>query len=149
MQDINNARSDAQKKDMEDLKVANVCLFCPEGLNLKSKRVFHQGEHWYVTPNDFPYAGTTVHVMIVPRRHVVSLLDLLPEELVELPQMFAWVNREFSIRGATMLARYGETSFTGATIHHFHIHIAQGIQKSETTEHLYAAIGYKDKPQPT
>jgi ATP adenylyltransferase len=143
VQDIDNARTKAQREDMEALARAGACLFCPAGLNLKGKRVFHRGVHWYVTPNDFPYAGTSVHVMIVSNRHIMSFEDLSPEELLELPKMLEWVNREFGIRGASMFARYGETLFTGATIHHFHLHIAQGVAKSETTEPLFALIGYK------
>jgi ATP adenylyltransferase len=143
VQDISNAKSTEQARDMKDLAAANACLFCPEGLNLKGKRVFHRGEHWYVTPNDFPYKGTAVHVMIVPTRHVLSFEELLPTEILELPAMLSWVNQEFGIKGASMFARYGETAFTGATIHHFHLHITQGVAKSETTEPLFALIGYK------
>lgn len=147
MQDIANARSEAQAQDMRDLAVAGACLFCPEGLNLKGKRVFHRGEHWYITPNDFPYKGTTVHVMVVPHRHVVSFTDLTENELLELPAMIAWVNKEFNIKGAGLFCRYGDTSYTGATIHHFHIHIAQGIEKSETTKPVFALIGYQSQPE--
>lgn len=143
MQDINNASSEKQAQDMRDLEKAGVCLFCPEGLNLKGKRVFHRGEHWYVTPNDFPYKGTTVHVMVVPNRHITSFADLTQEELLEFPAMLAWVNEKFDIRGAGLFCRYGDTTYTGATIHHFHIHIAQGVQKTEMSEPVFAVIGFK------
>lgn len=145
MQDISNARSEKQAQDMRDLAAANACLFCPEGLNLKGKRVFHRGQHWYVTPNDFPYKGTTVHVMIVPNRHVKCLTDLTQQELLELPAMIAWVNKEFDIKGAGFFYRYGDTNYTGATIQHFHIHIAQGKEKTETSEPIFALIGFKDQ----
>lgn len=144
MQDINNARSKKQAEDMRDLENANACLFCPEGLSLKDKRVFHRGTHWYVTPNDFPYPGTTVHVMIVPNRHVIGFCDLTNEELLEFPAMIAWVNEEFDIKGAGLFCRYGDTTYTGATIHHFHIHITQGHQKTDGAEPVFALVGYKD-----
>jgi ATP adenylyltransferase len=149
VQDIGNARTPEQIADMKALADAKACLFCPEGLAVKNKRVFHRGEHWYVTPNDFPYHGTTVHVMIVPNRHITSFNQLSSEELLELPEMITWVNREFDIRGAGMFCRYGETSYTGATIHHFHIHIAQGSQKTEGSEPLFALVGYKRSSNPT
>jgi ATP adenylyltransferase len=147
MQDIANAKSDEQRRDMQALEAAKVCLFCPQGLSLKDKRVFHRGEHWYVTPNDFPYDGTKVHVMIVPNRHLLSFTDLSSEEILELPKMLGWVNREFGIEGASMFARYGNTRYTGATIHHFHLHVAQGTEKSEKTKPIFALIGYKQPPE--
>jgi ATP adenylyltransferase len=147
MQDIGNAATLKQKQDMQDLAEANACLFCPEGLDLKKKRVFHRGKNWYVTPNDFPYKGTTVHVMIVPVRHVTGFTDLKEEELLELPTIIAWVNKEFDIKGAGLFCRYGDTTYTGATIHHFHIHIAQGHEKTTDSEPVFALVGYKP-PQP-
>ncbi len=146
MQDIGNARSKGQVDDMRDLAKAGACLFCPPGLALKNKRIFHLGEHWYVTPNDFPYKGTSTHVMIVPKRHVTQFTDLTLDELMELPSMIAWVNSEMDIKGATMFCRYGDTTYTGATIHHFHIHIAQGSQKTEGSVPVFAVIGYQPLP---
>jgi ATP adenylyltransferase len=148
VQDIDNARQDKQREDMRKLADANACLFCAEGLQLTQKRVFHQGNHWYVTPNDFPYEGTTVHVMIVPNRHIAGFADLTEEELLELPTMVAWINKEFDIKGAGLFCRYGDTTYTGATIHHFHIHIAQGQQKTTTSLPVFALVGFKS-PQPT
>ena len=143
MQDIRNARSEQQAQDMLDLKQAGVCLFCREGHALKNKRGFHRGTHWYITPNDFPYKGTIVHVMIVPNRHIKEFTELNEQELLELPTMIAWVNREFVIRGAGLFCRYGDTTYTGATIHHFHIHIAQGSHKTESSQPIFALIGYQ------
>ena len=37
------------------------------------------GEHWYYKRNDWPYAGTVAHYLIVPLRHVVAF-DELPDE---------------------------------------------------------------------
>lgn len=143
MQDISNARSSQQVADMKALEAVNVCLFCPEGLNLKDKRVLHKGDYWYVTPNDFPYTGTTIHVMIVPHRHLTRIEDLYTEEFTELKEMIAWVNKEFGIKGAGLFCRYGDTTYTGATIHHFHIHVAQGNQKTPGAKAITALIGYQ------
>ena len=147
MQDIQNANSEKQREDMRDLEKAGACLFCPEGLNLKGKRVFHRGKHWYITPNDFPYKGTMVHVMIVPERHLTSFTELTTEELLELPEMISWVNKEFNIKGAGMFCRYGDTSYTGATIHHFHIHIAQGGERTENASPIFALVGFQSPTQ--
>lgn len=147
MQDIRNAHSDKQREDMYDLEKAGACLFCPEGLALKGKRVFHSGEHWYITPNDFPYKGTMIHVMIVPKRHVTSFTELTNQEILELSEMISWANKEFNIKGAGMFCRYGDTSYTGATIHHFHIHIVQGGERTENTPPIFALIGYESPTQ--
>ena len=143
MQDINNARYPGQISDMVALAEARACLFCPEGLELKQKRVFHRGQYWYVTPNDYPYVGTTVHVMIVSIRHLSRIEDMSTEEFLELQSMIAWVNKEFDIKGAGMFCRFGDTTYTGATIHHFHMHIAQGHSKTSDSKPIFALIGYQ------
>ena len=52
---------------MEELEAAGVCIFCPEHVGAYQREpVEHSGEHWYVKRNDFPYAGTRAHYLIVP-----------------------------------------------------------------------------------
>ncbi len=149
MQNIENARVPQQAADMHALQAANACLFCPEGLALKGKKVLHRGTYWYVTPNDYPYKGTTVHVIIVPVRHLTKIEDLNVEEFLELQKMIAWVNKEFEIKGAGLFCRYGDTTYNGATINHFHIHVAQGHQKTKDATPVFAVIGYQPTQQPT
>ena len=74
------ARSEDQRAYMEELEAAGVCVFCPEHFEAHHREpIAFSGEHWYVTENDYPYAGAAAHYLIVPHRHVTSF-DELPDE---------------------------------------------------------------------
>ena len=69
--DLDAARSDEQRRYMEELAAAGICIFCPEHVGrYHPEPVEHEGRHWYVTRNAYPYAGTTAHYLIVPHLHV-------------------------------------------------------------------------------
>ncbi len=142
MQDSSNARFKEQADEMKHLSDLNLCMFCPEGLMVVKKKIVHTGTFWFISPNEYPYEGTTVHVMIIPRRHVVSITDLQGDELSELIEMTRWVNEKYAIEGATLFCRYGDTQYTGGTIQHLHIHIAQGKKKTSTSKKVSATIGF-------
>ncbi len=70
---------------MEELEAAGVCVFCPEHFEAHHREpITFSGEHWYVTENDYPYAGAAAHYLIVPHRHVTSFEELPDEAGAEL-----------------------------------------------------------------
>ena len=74
---LDAARSAAQRAYMEDLEARGVCVFCPEHVaEYHREPVEWSGEFFYVTKNDYPYAGTAAHYLIVPHRHVTSFEEL-------------------------------------------------------------------------
>ena len=142
MQDIGNARYKEQVDEMKRLADLNTCMFCPDGLSIVNKKILHTGTYWFVSPNEYPYEGTSVHVMIIPKRHVEEITSLTIEELGELTTMISWVNENFSIKGATLFCRYGDTRYTSGTIKHLHLHIAQGEEKATSSKKITATIGF-------
>lgn len=144
-QDIGNARLPAQAQNMQALAEAGKCLFCPGGLPFAKQQPVFQGMYWYVKPNDFPYKGAQVHVMAVPHRHVTMPNELSIDELEELYKVvIPWLQQSHGLQGCSGLFRFGDTRYTGATIHHFHMHFIQGDQKADgETEPLFALVGYK------
>src|SRR5215472_10086800 len=84
---------------MRRLEAAGVCLFCPSQLARHPRQqVLFSTRHWTATPNEFPYPGTSLHLLLVPHQHASDLLELSEE------------------------AR-GDFWFTGATIRHVHAHV--------------------------
>src|SRR5690348_11670996 len=72
-----NYRTEEQLAEMRALEAAGICLFCPEALREHARqRVTFETAHWAVTPNAFPYAGTRLHLLVVPHQHVNDMLDL-------------------------------------------------------------------------
>src|SRR6478752_2325608 len=73
--DLSAARSEEQRRYMDELAEAGICIFCSEE---HRSTVELSGEHWYVVKNDYPYEGTRAHYLIVPHAHVASF-DELPD----------------------------------------------------------------------
>lgn len=144
-----NARSDEQRRIMEEVASRGECFLCPESLKKESLRnktsttPIFEGVHWYIKRNDFPYEGTELHLLIVPKKHVEKLEDLLAEEFLELQEMVRWANKTFEVRGGSMFVRYGDMSYTSATYKHLHFHLLHGVQKSDSTESIKSKLGYK------
>ncbi len=147
-QDINNTRSDKMRERMFLLEKRGYCYFCEEGQTLFEKSPLHVGEYWYVTESDSPYKGAVMHIMVVPKRHITLPDELTANELVELTQkMIPWTRDNLNIRGASALFRFGDTKLTGATLHHFHIHLIHGVEKSDINHQpIWAVVGFQ-KPE--
>jgi diadenosine tetraphosphate (Ap4A) HIT family hydrolase len=150
-QDPSNARTPEQRRIMEEVASRNECFLCVDSLVKESKRngqstpPFHKGKHWYVKHNDFPYEGTTLHVLIVPNRHVENIEELSVDEFSELQEIVRWVNKKFKVEGASLFVRYGNMSYTGATYTHMHFHLIRGVAKSDNTDGIKPKLGYKNK----
>src|ERR1700760_2132754 len=79
---FSNSRTPEQLAEMERLEVTGTCLFCPDSLRAHAtQQILFETGHWAVTPNEFPYGGTSLHLLVVPHRHVTDLLDLSDGEL--------------------------------------------------------------------
>ena len=118
---MEHARTDEQRAHMEALERAGVCVFCPEHFAEHHREpIEHEGEHWYVTKNDFPYAGTSAHYLIVPHAHVRAFDELPDEAGAEL-----WALKRRLKGDATATAtveRSGDMRYNGGSVAHLHIH---------------------------
>ncbi len=152
LQDLSNTREVMQRQIMEELAQTGECFLCEDVIARISEKYkgvatapFYHGNHWFIKDNDFPYEGSKLHLLIVPKRHVSKLEDLSPAEFLELQQMIMWVNTTYDVPGAALFIRYGETSYTGATLSHMHFHVMHGVEKQDGTEAILVKLGYKMK----
>lgn len=122
-----NHRAPDQLAEMRRLEAAGICLFCPPHLaGHAHQKVIHRTEHWSVTPNEFPYTGTRLHLLLVPDAHVADLLDLTPAALADFWTALAWVRDTHGLDYYGLATRNGDGRFTGATIEHVHVHVIVG-----------------------
>jgi len=120
---LGNARHAEQREQMERLEAAGICVFCAEP---PGAPVEVPAQHWVVSRNDFPYAGTRLHLLIVPRRHVTDLLDLRDEELAEFWGVGRALRHLYHLEYYGLGARCGDCRLTGGTIAHVHVHLIVG-----------------------
>ncbi|HLH13945.1 MAG TPA: HIT domain-containing protein [Solirubrobacteraceae bacterium] len=118
------ARSEQQRSYMQALAAAGTCVLCPQNVAREQREpIEHSGEHWYVKRNDYPYAGTLAHYLIVAQRHVVSFDELPDAAGAEL-----WaIKRELKSRlrplATASVERSGNMLYNGGSIAHLHVHL--------------------------
>jgi ATP adenylyltransferase len=140
---LDAARGAEQLERMRALEARGICIFCPEHAGeWQREPVDHEGEHWYVTRNDFPYEGAQAHYLIVARRHVQRFEELPDEAGAEL-----WgIRRELAARlGAPAYAtveRSGDMHLNGGSVEHLHVHfVALGPAPPATVRFRVSARG--------
>ncbi len=121
-----NFRTEQQLADMRRLEEGGICIFCPEHIARDNGRVAYRTAHWTVTPNEFPYTGTRLHLLLVPDEHVTDMVDLSPEVQRDFFVALSWLREHYGLRYYSLAARNGECEFTGGTIRHVHVHLIQG-----------------------
>jgi len=121
---LENFRTAEQLAEMRKLEAAGICLFCPEGLRQHDRQtVLWETSHWTITPNEFPYKGTELHLLLVPRQHANDVLDLDPASQQDFWNALAMVRERFDLRYYGLGIRNGDCKFTGATVAHVHAHV--------------------------
>lgn len=104
------------------LKELHTCPFCaPED------RMFVEGEHAYLTYALAPYHPH--HLLVIPKRHVVPLLDLSKEEEADINALIRsgfQVLKRLGYQNITALVREG--SDVGKSIAHLHYHLIPNIR---------------------
>jgi ATP adenylyltransferase len=119
-----NYRTAEQLAEMQRLEAAGVCLFCPDELGRHAGAAgFLRTRHWTVLPNDFPYAGTSLHLLLVPRQHAGDLLDLDDEVRADFFAALAAARDRYGLGYYGLGVRNGDCRYTGATIVHVHAHV--------------------------
>lgn len=122
-----NARTSEQLAEMRRLDAAGICLFCPEALAQHARQqILFQTRHWTATPNEFPYPGTRLHLLLVPDQHAADLLDLTEEVRQDFWLALAAVSEKHQLSHYGLGVRNGDCRFTGATIAHVHAHVLVG-----------------------
>lgn len=102
------------------------CIFCKivRG-EIPSEKVY-EDEDFLAFKDINPAAN--VHVLIIPKKHCVSILDADSETMAKLPQVVAAVADEMGIKekGFRLITNSGKES--GQEVFHLHFHLLGGQQ---------------------
>ena len=108
------------KKIRED----GVCPFCPENFaRYHKKPVIKTGRYWVLTENMYPYRGAKHHLLLVHKKHIERTLDISPGAWKELQDLVNSAVTKRIIKGGALVMRFGEPSYTGASVTHLHANI--------------------------
>lgn len=141
--EIDHARTQEQRDQMKEIERLGVCPFCREHFEVHHRHpIVHETYHWLVTKNDYPYEGVEEQLLLVSKVHVRSIVDLTALAWSDLHSVLGWVDIHFPRPGGSLLVRFGDMKYTGATIEHLHAHLIFGNSKEHNTASLKVKVGY-------
>ena len=96
------------------------CVFC----NIPEESIVNDYKHFFIIRDSSPV--TSLHSLIIPKRHIVSYFECNKEEYEEIPLVLNTQKTELkltddAITGFNIGMNIGEDA--GQTVFHFHIHI--------------------------
>ena len=105
------------------------CIFCGIAAHEKPATIFYEDELCVVFQDINPQAP--VHLQVIPRKHIISLNDILEDDRELLGHMLTVVGRmakEQGIDGAGFRTVINTNAEGGQRVYHLHIHILGGRQ---------------------
>lgn len=136
------ARSEEQLAVLKEIEASGLCPFCEGELKKHHhKPILFYGKHWLATENQWPYAGTKFHFLVIHRSHVEALSELLPGEMDELGCALNYLTETNNIKFGTVNIRFGAIGKNGATVRHLHIHLIVADDHPELREPVRFKIG--------
>jgi ATP adenylyltransferase len=142
------ARSDSQRRRMERLEEEGVCVFCREHVPEEDREpLMLCGEHWYVSANRYPYAGTSAHYLIVSHLHVASFDELPDDAGAELWAIKRRLKARLDAPAVATVERSGDMRYNGGSVAHLHVHfVALDEQPSSTVRFRVSAHSPSQAP---
>lgn len=101
-------------------KIAMTCLFC----EMTEDRIIDRNDLAYAIRDGFPV--TTLHTLIIPKRHAVDYFELTKEELLACDELLKKIKQDIqtedaSVDGFNIGMNAGLSA--GQTVFHCHIHL--------------------------
>ena len=103
------------------------CIFCQIAAREIAAKILYEDEHCVAFQDIHPKAP--VHLLVIPRKHIISLNDALDDDKVLLGHLMTVVGRmakEQGIDGTGYRAVINTNAEAGQTVFHLHIHILGG-----------------------
>lgn len=139
---VNHARSKDQAKALVKIVEGKFCPFCdPNYLKKEHKKpILAENEHWLATENRWPYEGASAHLLFIHKQHIEHVSEVSEAAWKDLQEITVAMTKKMKLTGATLVMRFGESKFTGATVTHLHAQLISGKGKKGGKEVL-ARVG--------
>lgn len=129
------SRSRAQAENMQWLQAEGKCFMCYQNLvAYKNNRIEFETKHWVATLNAYPYDHTSLHLILVSRRHVKTMADLTSDERADLGEAIFRVEHHYKLDSYAVGMRNGDFRFNGGSVEHLHAHVIVGQRDPEKFE---------------
>lgn len=117
---------------INDIATKGVCPFCPEHLaQYHHNPILEETDNWLLTDNMHPYENASQQLLVIHRNHIETLDEVTSSAWSELQLIISLAGKIRDIKGGTLLMRYGDTTYTGASVVHIHAQIVSGPGKPD------------------
>jgi len=111
----------------QPISAASDCLFCKISEKKIPSKIFYEDEKMVAFEDINPQAP--VHLLLIPRKHLSGLLDLMPEDQADISHLFLTLpelarKKGIAERGFRTVVNSGRDA--GQTVFHLHIHLLGG-----------------------
>lgn len=121
--DPHYAKSGEYRVVLEEIQSGKKCPFCPGQLHWHKEPILKEENGWLITRNSWPYQNAAHHFLLIGREHHDRFDELSSADWETIRGLINWAITEFKLPGGGIAMRFGETTYTGATVVHFHIHM--------------------------
>lgn len=123
----------------------HICPLCPNGLHDSRRLKSLRG--WNLVFNEFPYAHTRVHLLIIPEAHKLNFIDLTADDMNAVRELTDWAIEKFQIVGGGLALRFGKLEYSGASVHHLHFHVIapEVDEKNDLSRVVWFGVGREEE----
>lgn len=140
------SRTKTQAERMKMLETRNICAFCPEHIETETtSAVDIETDYWIVKNNDYPYAHTKQHILVIPKQHAKTVSELAAPAMEEFLPLVARVEKDYQLGSYVIAMRSGDMHRNGGSVEHLHAHIIVG--DTENPDH--ETVRFKMSSRPT
>lgn len=138
-----NARRDDIKEALTKIIDSKECPFCSKDYLEKEhkKPILWEGDFWLATENRWPYEGAKEHLLFIHKAHISHMSELTPEAWQELQTVAVKIASDRKINGGTLIMRFGDSRYTGATVTHLHAQLICGDPDQSDRKPVLARVG--------
>jgi len=103
------------------------CIFCKILSKNASSKIVYEDEHIFAFEDIHPQSP--IHILIIPKKHISTILDITSEDTELLGQLFHVANkiakdRGIAKRGFRLVMNCNPEA--GQTVYHIHLHLLAG-----------------------
>ena len=122
--ELSSARLPEQARVMEEIKKDGVCPFCSENLKkFHKKPILREGKYWLLTPNQWPYENTKIHLLIISKKHLEKIGEVSRSSWAEMGELISWSEKKFKMKSGAVGIRFGDPKKNSASVRHLHVQL--------------------------
>lgn len=121
--DTRFAKSREYKAVLSTIEERGKCPFCSDNFKYHKHPVLKRTQGWFISKSSWPYENAKHHFILLKALHKEHIKELSQGDMKGVLTLTQWATKKFGIKGGALAMRFGDTSYTGATVCHLHFHL--------------------------